>query len=121
MNSKRNMEDFFDEVSDLKSMPLNELVSNPDEAFAQVSEVGDSPIIITKDGKPIGALVTVCDVTLVEEAVDERLTAQLAQDPQITQDLANIAANTSPATGGSFEDLVAALEADIAESDEEDN
>lgn len=63
------MTDYQEELKHLDTISLPDLRSNLGDTISRVSDT-DDPIIITKNGKPIAAVVSLDDAVLVEWAKD---------------------------------------------------
>lgn len=91
------MDDYQDALRHLDTISLLHLRNSLGDTISRVSHT-DEPMIITKNGKPIAALVSIDDAILVEEAKDNYYNA-LADEAE--------EADMIP-----FDELVAAVEAD---------
>lgn len=89
-----------DALRHLDTISLLHLRNSLGDTISRVSHT-DEPMIITKNGKPIAALVSIDDAVLVEEAKDNYYSA-LADEAE--------EADMMP-----FDKLVAAIEADETE------
>lgn len=94
------MDDYQDALRHLDTISLLHLRNSLGDTISRVSHT-DEPMIITKNGKPIAALVSIDDAVLVEEAKDNYYNA-LADEAE--------EADMMP-----FDELVAAVEADETE------
>lgn len=63
------MTDYQEELKRLDTISLPDLRNNLGDTITRVSDT-DDPIIITKNGKPIAAVVSLDDAVLVEWAKD---------------------------------------------------
>lgn len=63
------MTDYQEELKHLDTISLPDLRNNLGDTITRVSDT-DDPIIITKNGKPIAAVVSLDDAVLVEWAKD---------------------------------------------------
>lgn len=63
------MTNYQEELEHLDTIPLPDLRNNLGDTITRVSDT-DDPIIITKNGKPIAAVVSLDDAVLVEWAKD---------------------------------------------------
>lgn len=63
------MTDYQEELNHLDTISLPDLRNNLGDTITRVSDT-DDPIIITKNGKPIAAVVSLDDAVLVEWAKD---------------------------------------------------
>lgn len=91
-----------DALRHLDTISLLHLRNSLGDTISRVSHT-DEPMIITKNGKPIAALVSIDDAVLVEEAKDNYYNA-------LVDEAANEEANMMP-----FEDFIADVEADETE------
>ena len=91
------MDDYQDALRHLDTISLLHLRNSLGDTISRVSHT-DEPMIITKNGKPIAAPVSIADAILVEEAKDNYYNA-LADEAE--------EADMIP-----FDELVAAVEAD---------
>lgn len=96
------MDNYQDALRHLDTISLLHLRNSLGDTISRVSHT-DEPIIITKNGKPIAALVSIDDAVLVEDAKDRYYTA-------LVDEAENEEADMMP-----FEDLIAAVEADETE------
>lgn len=88
-----------DALRHLDTISLLHLRNSLGDTISRVSHT-DEPMIITKNGKPIAALVSIDDAVLVEEAKDNYYNA-------LVDEAANEEADMMP-----FEDFIADVEAD---------
>ena len=63
------MTDYQEELKHLDTISLLDLRNNLGDTISRVSDT-DDPIVITKNGKPIAAVVSLDDAALVEWAKD---------------------------------------------------
>lgn len=91
-----------DALRHLDTISLLHLRNSLGDTISRVSHT-DEPMIITKNGKPIAALVSIDDAVLVEEAKDNYYNA-------LVDEVANEEADMMP-----FEDFIADVEADETE------
>ncbi|MBF1657970.1 type II toxin-antitoxin system Phd/YefM family antitoxin [Rothia mucilaginosa] len=91
-----------DALRHLDTISLLHLRNSLGDTISRVSHT-DEPMIITKNGKPIAALVSIDDAVLVEEAKDNYYNA-------LVDEAANEEADMMP-----FEDFIADVEADETE------
>lgn len=80
-----------------ESIPLSELLKNPNEVFSKFSGEDSKPLIITQNGKPTCALVSLIDASLIMDTPDVPYTNFSTDSPY-----------------RSFNDLVADLELEFA-------
>lgn len=93
------MDNYQDALEHLDTISLLHLRNSLGDTISRVSHT-DEPIIITKNGKPIAAVVSIDDAVLVEKAKDRYYNELIDEAPDEESDMI------------SFEDLVAAVEAD---------
>ena len=91
-----------DALRHLDTISLLHLRNSLGDTISRVSHT-DEPMIITKNGKPIAALVSIDDAVLVEEAKDNYYNA-------LVDEAATEEADMMP-----FEDFIADVEADETE------
>ena len=91
------MTDYQEELKHLDTISLPDLRNNIGDTITRVSDT-DDPIIITKNGKPIAAVVSLDDAVLVEWAKDryynELATAKASEELRMPFDV--IAATVGP-------------------------
>lgn len=91
------MTDYQEELKHLDTISLPDLRNNLGDTITRVSDT-DDPIIITKNGKPIAAVVSLDDAVLVEWAKDryynELATAKASEERRMPFDV--IAATVGP-------------------------
>lgn len=93
------MDNYQDALRHLDTISLLHLRNSLGDTISRVSHT-DEPMIITKNGKPIAALVSIDDAVLVEEAKDNYYNA-------LVDEAENEEADMMP-----FEDLIADVEAE---------
>lgn len=91
------MTNYQEELEHLDTISLPDLRNNLGDTISRVSDT-DDPIIITKNGKPIAAVVSLDDAVLVEWAKDryynELATAKASEELRMPFDI--IAATVGP-------------------------
>lgn len=91
------MTNYQEELEHLDTISLPDLRNNLGDTISRVSDT-DDPIIITKNGKPIAAVVSLDDAVLVEWAKDryynELATARASEELRMPFDI--IAATVRP-------------------------
>lgn len=91
------MTNYQEELEHLDTISLPDLRNNLGDTISRVSDT-DDPIIITKNGKPIAAVVSLDDAVLVEWAKDryynELATAKASEELRMPFDI--IAATVRP-------------------------
>ena len=84
------MTDYQEELKHLDTISLPDLRNNLGDTISRVSNT-DDPIIITKNGKPIAAVVSLDDAVLVEWAKDryynELATAKASEELRMPFDV----------------------------------
>lgn len=93
------MDNYQDALEHLDTISLLHLRNSLGDTISRVSHT-DEPIIITKNGKPIAAVVSIDDVVLVEKAKDRYYNELIDEAPDEESDMIL------------FGDFVAAVEAD---------
>lgn len=93
------MDDYQEALEHLDTISLLHLRNSLGDTISRVAHT-DELIIITKNGKPLAALVSIDDAVLVEDAKDRFYNA-------LVDEAENEEADMMP-----FEDLIAAIEAD---------
>lgn len=53
-----------------ESIPLSKLLKNPNEIFSKFSEEDSNPVVITQNGKPTCALVSLFDASLIMDTLN---------------------------------------------------
>lgn len=96
-------------LEDLDSIPLSELLKNPDEVLSIVS-MGADPLLITQNGKPTCALVSLYDLSQITGAVNNPLleTSRFEESSPSEVSESNIPSHSS------FDAIVADLESGFA-------
>lgn len=96
------MDDYQEALEHLDTISLLHLRNSLGDTISRVSHT-DEPIIVTKNGKPIAAVVSIDDAVLVEKAKDRYYN-------DLVDEAENEEADMMP-----FEDLIADVEADETE------
>lgn len=85
------MTDYQEELKHLDTISLPDLRNNLGDTITRVSDTDDPIIIITKNGKPIAAVVSLDDAVLVEWAKDryynELATAKASEELRMPFDV----------------------------------